>query len=96
MSDPLGRPLGTIHRISRGHRVDYTIEDVTGAAIGTISDLEAVAARLNGAVARRSASSQPDEHVLEITAPVAADVRLLILGAAAGVYLVLQKPASYD
>jgi hypothetical protein len=96
MTDVLGRHLATIQRISRQHRVDYAIEDATGRAIGTISDLRAIAARLEGVVDRKSSYSQPHEHVLEITAPVEPDVRLLMLGAAAGVYLVLQRPASYD
>ena len=96
MTDVLGRHLGTIQRISRQHRVDYAIEDATGRPIGTISDLRAIAARLEGVVDRKSSYSQPHEHVLEITAPVEPDVRLLMLGAAAGVYLVLQPPASYD
>jgi hypothetical protein len=96
MTDVLGRPLATIQRISRHYRVDYAIEDATGRAIGIISDLRAIAARLEGAVDRKSSYIQPDEHVLEITGPVEPDLRLLMLGAAAGVYLVLQRPASYD
>jgi hypothetical protein len=92
MSDVLGRPLGTIRRTSRRHRVDYTIEDTTGSPIGTISDLGHLAARLEGKTDRRQPGGQPDEHVLEVTAPVDPDLRLLMLGAAAAVYLVLQRP----
>jgi hypothetical protein len=97
MTDVLGRPLGTIQRVGRQHphRVDYAIEDVTGSAIGTISDFEAITARLAGLVSKKWLYGQADEHVLEITTPVEPDVRLLMLGAAAGVYLVLQRPASH-
>jgi hypothetical protein len=40
---------------------------------------------------RRRRFSVPDEHVLEITAPVTHDLRLLMLGSAAGLYLTLQR-----
>jgi len=93
LREELGGRLGTIRRTSALYRVDYTIEDATGAQVGTISDFAHLAKRL-GVVGPRLSSkwNQPDEHVLEIMAPVSRDLRLLMLGAAAAVYLTLQKP----
>jgi hypothetical protein len=95
--DVLGRTLGTIRRTSRGSDLDYTIEDATGAQVGAISDLAHLAARLGldpPLETRRRRFSRPNEHVLEITAPVTHDLRLLMLGSAAGLYLTLQGPLS--
>jgi len=95
MTDVLNRPHGAIQRTSRGLRVDYTIENASGSPIGTISDLGHLAARLQGDPDLRPVGrGQPTRHVLEITASVDPDLRLLMLGAAAAVYLVLQRPYS--
>jgi hypothetical protein len=101
--DPSGRLLAVIERHSRGlgsigGPVDYTISDPAGTELATIADFRHVAKRSLGAANRkmlrkRFGSGQPDEHVLEITAPVDDDLRMLMLGAAAAVYLALQRPA---
>jgi hypothetical protein len=102
LRDRFGHVVGTIVRKGWGYEVDYMIEDSAHAAVATISDFERIADRLEQSRATAGWSSakkrrhrwgpQPDEHVLEITAPVTEELRVLMLGTAAAVFLVLQTP----
>jgi hypothetical protein len=67
--------------------------------VATISDFRHVAKRLAGdayrepgRLRRLAGFGQPDEHVLEITAPVTVELRVLLIAAAASLYLALQWP----
>jgi hypothetical protein len=104
LRDPLGGRIGTIERKSRGYAVDYALKDAADGVVGTISDFTHVARRLatpglapaRPLLKRLFGVNQPDEHVLEITAPVTRDLRIVLLGAAAAVYLSLQQPFTDD
>jgi hypothetical protein len=88
--DALNRHTGTITRDSRGGGVDYAIEDVSGTIVGSIADLRHIQNPPTGA--RRWFTEQPAEHVLEIIGDVGRDLRIMMLGSAAAVYLTLQRP----
>jgi hypothetical protein len=100
LRDAAAAQIGTIERKSRGYTVDYTVFDSTGNQVAMISDFAHIAKRLAGPVSENEpgllrkvlGAGQPTEHVLEITAPVAADLRFLMLGAAEAVFLILQRP----
>jgi hypothetical protein len=101
LRDRFGQDIGTIVRKGRGYSVDYVIEGSGHGAVATICDFRHIAHRLelNKATAgSRSVKNRPErwrvaeEHVLEINAPVTEELRVLMLGAAAAVYLTLQPP----
>jgi hypothetical protein len=91
--------IGAIARRSRSHAVNYSITDSLGLEVATISDFRHLHERRSSdeslwAKVRRAAyaGSAVNEHVLQVSRPVSRELRLLILAAAAGVYLVLQTP----
>jgi hypothetical protein len=99
--DRFGHDVGTVFRKGRGYSVDYVIESSTQGAVATISDFRHIANRLELSKAtadsppvkgRRKWSRVAEEHVLEIDSPVTEEFRVLMLGAAAAVYLALQPP----
>lgn len=97
VSDASNLRIGAIVRRSHGLTVDYAFTDALGAEIGSISDFRHITKRarnlfLDGKPKLGPPGTQPDEHVLEISTPVSRDLRILMLGAAASVYLTLQRP----
>jgi hypothetical protein len=98
--DASGTRIGTIVRRSRGYTVDYALLDACDVHVGFISDLPHLIERATVPAGNGTAASlwkalravQPPEHVLELQLPASRVFRSLMLGAAASVYLALQRP----
>jgi hypothetical protein len=87
---PDGERLASLERRSRLYRVEYDAVDASGRAVGWIADYGNAAQRLGAAPSRSAAIAE--EHVLWIDAAAERRVRLLLVAAAAALYLVLQAP----
>jgi hypothetical protein len=101
--DASGTRIGTIDRRSRGYAVDYALMDSSGLEVGSISDFAHLTERASGIVRNDKmtfvrdvflGTGQPNAHVLEMHTPVSRAFRSLMLGAAACVYLFLQRPST--